>query len=171
MNFSIPISNRSSLYLGFHDDVQDTPEPFHRLYDLYSKHRTQSPKSVVPNISCVTQDTLVGDDGRCNPLAFSPTDSHSWKEDIQHAYEHGLYLQHLLRFEHFHCCKSESANHDNALEYRLVKQHNDTWLPKLCDNLDYLQYETYNDILTYCKDKSFIQTKVAAMKLQGFIPK
>lgn len=170
MKFSIPISNRSSLYLDFHDDVQGTPEPFHRLYDRYSKHRSQLPKSVGPNISCVTQDTLVGGDGRCNSLAFSPTDSHSWKEDIQHAYEHDLYSQPLLGFEHFHCYISESASPGNALEYRRVKQHNDTWLPKQCDNLDYLQYETYDDILTYCKDKSFIQTKVAAMKLQGFNP-
>lgn len=170
MKFSKSISNRSSQYLDYLDDAQDTLEPSHLLSVQYSKLHILLPKSVDPNTFCATQDTLAEDDERYVLSTSLPIDLHSLREDILHAYEHDPYLLHLSRFGHFHYCISGSANRDNALGYHLVKQDSDTSLPKQCDNSSCLQYERFDDILTYGKGKKFIQTKVAAMKLQGFNP-
>ena len=170
MKFSMSISNRNLLYSDYPDDAQDTLEPSHRLCALYSRHHILSPKSVDPNIFCATLDTLVEDDEKYAPLTSLPEDSHSLRANTQRACEHDPYLQLLLRFGHFHCYKFGSANRDNAPEYLPAKPDNDTSLPKQCGNSDCLQYERYDDIQTYCKGRKFIQTKVAAMKLQGFNP-
>ena len=164
------ISNRNLLYSDYPDDAQDTPEPSHRLYALYSRHHTLWTKSAVPNIVCVTQDIPVEDDEMCGLLTSLPKDSHSLREGILRACAHDPYLQLLSKFGHSHYCKSESTNLDSVPEYLPAKPGNDTSLPKQYGNSDCLQYESYDDIQTYRKDRKFIQTKVAAMKLQGFNP-
>jgi hypothetical protein len=89
-------------------------------------------------------------------------------EDTQHAYEHDLYLRLLSEYVHFHYHISELTSRDTFAANLLLKHDNDTLLPKLGDNLNYLLNVNSFDNQTFNKSKTFIETKVTAMKLQGF---
>ena len=90
------------------------------------------------------------------------------KEDTQRANVYGLGLQHPLKYEHFQNYISVSTNHGNDVEYRLVKRCNDILLPIQDGNSNCLSNVNSFGSLTFNKSKTFIETKVTAMKLQGF---
>ncbi len=149
-------------------DVQGTPEPFHLLSILYSKHHNQLPKSDDPNISFSTRETLFE---ACEKFYLSVSSlAHLCSEmvDTQHECEHDPYLQHLSKYEHFHYHISERSSLSFVFVDLLVIQDNDTSLPKPNELSFDLHYGSFFDIQPYCKSKTFIETKVAAMKLQGF---
>ncbi len=89
--------------------------------------------------------------------------------DIQQASEYSLYSLLLSKYENSQNYISESVNHDNDNEYLLAKYNFDTSLPKRYDNLNCLLNVNSYDNLTFDKIKTFIETKVIAMKLQGFL--
>jgi hypothetical protein len=104
-----------------------------------------------------------------NDLSISlPKYLYSKMLDTQRAYEYDPCSQLLSKYVHFLNYISEPTNHDNGVEYLLVKQDNDILLPILNDNLNYLSNANSFGSLTYYKTKTFIETKVTAMKLQGF---
>lgn len=106
-------------------DAQDIPEPSHLLSCLYSKLHNHLPKSVCPNIAYSILGIPV-EEAEKNDLSISSQEHlHLVREDIQHAYVHGLCLQPLLIYEHFQYYKSIPTNLNNALEYLLVEHHND----------------------------------------------
>ena len=154
--------------LAYPCDVQDTPEPFHLLCCQYSTHHNQQPKSVVPNTSSPTQEIPAGATLRFALSISSQECLHSWRVDIQHAYECGPYSPPLLEYEHSHYHKSVLEGLDIDVANLLGELYNDTWLPKRYDNINYLRNGNSFDILPFCKFKTFIETKVTAMKLQGF---
>ena len=162
------ISNSHSPYWVYLDDVQDILAPFHQLFDLYSMHHIQQPKSDAPNISVSDEETPFEEFGKFDLLAFSPRYSHLTTVGTQHECEHDPYLQHPLRFEHSHYYISELSNLEFVVVNLLVKRDNDTWSPIQDEQTFYLHYGSFFDILPYCKTKKFIETKVAAMDLQGF---
>ena len=149
-------------------DAQDILEPFHLLSDLYSMHHSQQPKNDDPNTVCLTSETPAVKDEMNDLLISLPKCLRSRMVDTQRAYEYDPYLQHPLKYEHPQNYISVSTNLDSDFEYLLVKQHNDILLPKLNDNLIYLWSVNSSGSLTYYKTKTFIETKVTAMKLQGF---
>ena len=89
-------------------------------------------------------------------------------EGTLHAYEYDLYSPLLSKYEHSLNYISELANHDNGVEHRPVKQHIDISSPKLYGNSNWLSNENSSGNLTFNKTKTFIETKVTAIKLQGF---
>jgi hypothetical protein len=101
-------------------------------------------------------------------LTSLPSYSHLVMEDIQCEHEHDPCSQLPLRFEHSHYCKSGLSNHGFAAGYRHVKHDNDTLSPIRDEQTSYLHYGLSFDNRPYCKTMKFIETKVAAMKLQGF---
>jgi len=103
-----------------------------------------------------------------DPLASLPKHLCSMKVDIQRAYEYDLCSLHLLEYVHFQNYISESTNHDSDVVYRLGEHCNDISLPIQYDNLNYLSNVNSFGSLTFNKSKTFIETKVSAMKLQGF---
>ena len=162
------ISNSPFQYWAYPDGVQDTLEPSHQLFALCSKLHSQQPRNAVPSISVSIEEIQPVQVVRYDLLVSSPNYLHSATEDIRHGYEHGLCSQRPLEFEHSHYCKSELSNHEFGVEYRLVKHENDTLSPKPDERIVYLHYGCFCDNLPYCKTMKFIETKVAAMKLQGF---
>jgi len=54
------------------------------------------------------------------------------------------------------------------LKITCQKPYSDIWSPKQCDSLNYLLNEKYFDIPSLNKFSTFMETKVTAMKLQGF---
>jgi hypothetical protein len=101
-------------------------------------------------------------------LISSPIHIYSMTVGILCAYEYDLYLQLLLEYEHSLNYISVLTNHDNDVGYPLVKQDNDILSPKPYGNLNYLLNVNSFSILAFSKTKTFIETKVTAMKLQGF---
>jgi len=164
----IALSNSLSPNLVYPYDAQDILAPSHQLFDLCSKLQNQLPKNAFPNTFFPTQEILV-EEGAKNDLLISLQEYlYSKMEGIPHACEYGLCLQHLLIFEHFHYHISESEYPDNALGDLLLKHDTCTLLPKQHGNLNYLLNENCSDIEPFSKFKTFIETKVSAMKLQGF---
>jgi len=162
------ISNYLFLNWAYPYGVQDILEPSHLLYYQCSMLHSQQPKSADPNIVCSTWEILVEED-EMNDLSFSlPKHLYSMKVDTQRAYEYDPCLQLLLEYEHFQNYKSVSTNLDNVVEYRLVKHCIDILLPILDDSSNCLLNVNSFGSLTYNKAKTFIETKVTAMKLQGF---
>ncbi len=149
-------------------DAQDILEPSHLLSDLYSIHHNQQPKNDDPNTVCLTSGIPVVKDEMNDLLISLPKRLHSIMVGTQSAYEYDLYLQLPLIYGHPQNYISVSTNLDSDFEYHLVKRHNDILLPKLDDNLNYLSNVNSCGSLTYNKTKTFIETKVTAMKLQGF---
>ena len=160
----------SCLYLNwaYPCGVQDILEPSHPLFCQYSRLHNQQPKSVAPNIACLTWGTPFEVDGMSDLSVSLLKYLYSMKVDIQHACEHDPYLQLLLEFEHFRNYISVSTNHGNDIEYHLEEHYNGTLLPIQDDNSNCLSNVNSSDSLTYNKTKNFIETKVTAMKLQGF---
>jgi hypothetical protein len=150
------------------DDVQGIPEPSHLLSVQYSKHHNQLPRNVAPNIVYLTQETLVEVALRYAPLASLQERLYLSKVDILNACEYDLYLQPPSGCEHSQNHKFELVNHDTFASNRPLKHDNGIWWTKQDDNLDYLLYGNSFGNYPYNKAKIFIETKVSAMKLQGF---
>ena len=145
------LSNSLFLNWVYPYGVQGTPVPYRQLYFLYSKHQSQQTKNAFPNTFYSIQETLVGEAGK-NVILISSQQ----------------YLQLLLIFEHFHYHIFESEYLGTFSGYRPLRQGNDTLLTKQCGNLNYLLNANWCDIEPFSKFKTFIETKVTAMKLQGF---
>ncbi len=154
--------------LAYPCDVLDTPEPFHPLCYQYSTHHNQQPKSIVPNTSSPTQGIPAVATLKFVLSISLQECSHSMRVDIQHAYEYDPYSQHLLKYEHSRYHKSVLEDLDTDVANLLAEPYNDTWLPTRYDNINYLWNGNFFDILPFRKFKTFIETKVTAMKLQGF---
>ncbi len=164
----ILISSCLSLYSVYPYGGLNTPEPFHLLFFLYSKLHNQQPKNAAPNTTYQEKETLFEAIEMTNLLASSLEHSNSVMEDIQRACEHDLYLQHLLIFERPQNYISEPKDPYSELEHPLSKPYNDILLPIQYDNSNSLLSVNSFGNLTLSKTKKFIETKVTAMKLQGF---
>ncbi len=164
----ILISSFLSLNWTFPCDVQDTPEPFHLLYSQCSIRHNQLPRNDVPNTSYPTLEIPV-EEVEKNDLSISLL-GHLYlgMAGIQYAYAHDLYSLLLLIYERFPNHISELVNPDTESANHLSKRDNDTSLPTLYDNLNYLLNVNSFGILPFNKARIFIETKVTAMKLQGF---
>ena len=90
------------------------------------------------------------------------------KVDTQRAYKHDPYSQHPSEYGHFQNYISVSTNHDSDAEYLLEEHRNDTLSPILDGSSNYLSNENSFGSLSFNKAKTFIETKVTAIKLQGF---
>jgi hypothetical protein len=167
LNFTL-ISSCLFPYWAYPCDAQDILEPSHLLSDLYSILHIQQPKNDDPNTVYLTSETLVVKDERNDLLISLPKHLHSMMVGTQRAYEYGLCSQHPLKYGHPQNYISVSTNLDSDFEYLPVKRNNDILLPKINDNLNYLSNVNSCGSLTYNKTKTFIETKVTAMKLQGF---
>ena len=163
-----PKSNCPSLYWAYPYGVQDTPEPFHLLSYLCSKHHNLQPISDDPNIVCSTQKIPVVEAEMNDPLVSLPKYLYSMTEDTQHAYEYDLCLQLPLIFEHSQSYISVSTNLDIGAEHRHEELCIDTLWPIQYDNSNCLSNGYSFGSLTFYKTKTFIETKVTAIKLQGF---
>ena len=163
---STQISSYPFQYWVYPGDVRDIPEPFRPLFDLYSMLHSRQPRNDDPNISVSDLETHFGEPVKFDLLTSSPDCSHSKTEDIQHVREHDPYLQHLLVFEHFRSHIFESGYPVTFLEGILIKHDTYTLLSKQCDNLNYLLNENCFDIKPFSKFRTFIKTKVSALKLQ-----
>jgi hypothetical protein len=153
------------------DGLYDAPnilEPFHRLGYLYSMPHNQLPKNVDPNTFSSMMEILAVNDENYVLSISSPIHSYSKMVDIQREYGHGLYLRLLSKLSHSLNYKSGLSNPDNVFEYLPVIHDNDISSPKQCAHLSDLHYENYFDTLTWSKGTKFIETKVTAIKLQGF---
>ncbi len=168
MKFFTQISNYLFQYSAFPDDVQDILAPFHQLYYLYSKLHNQLPKSDVPNIYASVAEIQFEVDEMYVPSIFLQENLYSTRQDIQHAYEHDLCSQLPLRFQRSHYYKFELSDHESFAEYRLAKLDSGISSPKQDELTFCLHYDLSFDTRSYCKTMKFIETKVAAMKLQGF---
>ncbi len=162
------ISSSPFQYWAYPDDVRDILEPFHLLFDLYSMRHNQQPRNDAPNISVSGLETHSGESVKFDLSASSPNCSLSRMEDIQHARVHDPCSQHLSRSEHSHYCRLELSGPGFFAEYHPVEHGYDTSSPKQGELTFYLHYGSSFDIRPYCKTMKFIETKVAAMKLQGF---
>ena len=149
-------------------DDQGILEPSHPLFSPYSMLHILQPKSDAPNISYSIQETLAAKDGKYGLSAFLPKHLCSVMEDIPRAYVHDLYLQLLSVYKRLLNYIFAPINHDNDIEGRLLKQDNDIWSPILYDSLNCLLNVSFSESPTFNKAKTFIETKVTAMKLQGF---
>ena len=168
MKFVTPISNFRLVYSAYLYDAPNTPEPLYRLYFLCSKRHNRLPKSVDPNNVSEVSETLVANDENCDLSASLPTDLYSRTVGIQYVDEHDPYSPLLSVYEHSRCCRLESEDLDNVPEYLLSVHDNDIWSPILYRHLTYLPNDCFCDCLAYRKDKKFIETKVPALKMQGF---
>ena len=149
-------------------DAQDTLEPFHLLSCRCSMRHSLLPKSVVPNIACAVWEIPAA---KCvmNDLSISlPKHLYSMRQDIQHAYGYDPYSQRLSKYELAQNYISVLTNHDNGAEHPLEELYSDTWSPILYGNLNWLSNANSFGRLTHNKAKTFIETKVTAIKLQGF---
>ncbi len=149
-------------------DVRDILEPSHRLSCQYSKHHNQQPKSACPNISCSRRETPFEEVVKNDLSISSPKRLRSKKEGIPNAHGHGLCLQHPLEYGHFPNYIPVSTNHGIYTERPLSKPRNDILSPIRYDNLNWLWNVSSSGSSTFNKTKTFIETKVTAMKLQGF---
>lgn len=114
------------------------------------------------------QETPLAIGGRNGLSVSSPNYLYSGTADIQHAYEHGPCSQRPSGYVHSPNRISVPANRDIDAEDRPSKHYNDILSPRLYDNLNCLLNVSSSDIRPFNKTKMFIETKVAAMKLQGF---
>ena len=148
--------------------VPDTPEPFHLLYSQYSKLHNLLPRNNDPNISCQVQETLAEEAGTSDLLVSLQEHLYLWTVDILYAYEYDPYLLLPLVFVHFPNHRFELTNLDTFAVNLLLEHDNDILSPKPGDNLNYLSCGNSFDTFPYDKANTFIETKVSAMKLQGF---
>jgi len=148
--------------------ARDIPGSFHRLSFRYSMHRSRPPKSDAPNTSCQAQETPFGEAERYGLSTSSPNYLYSGTADIQHAYECGPCSQRPSEYAHSPNHISVPTDHGSDVEGRPSKHYSDILSPRLYDNLNYLLNVSSSDIRPSNKTKIFIETKVAAMKLQGF---
>lgn len=164
----IALSNSLSPSLAYPYGGLDILESSHQLFDLYSIPQSQLPRNAFPNTFCLAQGILVGEVEKIVLLASSLEHLCSVMAGIPHACEYDLCLQLLSIFEHFRYHIFESGYHDTFLGGLLSKHGICILLPKQYGNLNYLLNVNFFDIEPFSKFKTFIETKVAAMKLQGF---
>ena len=158
-----PISNYRWENWAYPCDVPDILVSSHQLCFLYSKLHSQLPKNADPNNASSKMEILVANDGNYDLSISLPKHLYSGMEGIQHGYEHDLCSQRLLKSSHSLNYKSELANRDNASEHRLAIHDTDIWLSKQYVHLNNLYYESCSCILTWSKNKKFIETKVTAI--------
>jgi len=149
-------------------DAQDILEPSHLLSYQYSKLHNPQPKSGDPNTVCSTWEILVAEAEMSDLLVSLPKCLYSKMEDTQRAYGYDPYLQLLLEYGHFQNYISVSTNHDNDVGYLPEEHHIDTLSPIQGDNSNCLSNVNSFGSLAFNKAKTFIETKVTAMELQGF---
>lgn len=164
----ILISNCLSLNWAYPCGVQDILEPSHLLSYLYSKHHIQQPKSDDPSIVCSMSEIPVAKVEMSDLSISSLKYLYLMTEDIQRAYAHGLCLQLLSKYAHPPNYIFVSANLDTDAGCPLSEHHSGTLSPRLYDNSNYLSNVNSFGFLTFNKANIFIETKVTAMKLQGF---
>ena len=162
------ISSLTNSYWAYLCGVPNILVQSHLLYFQYSMLHNQLPKNVVPNIAFSTQETPFECGEMFDLSASLQKNLHLLKLDIQHVYEHDLYLQPLSKSSHSQNYKFVLLNPCIVFEYlRLI---HDTYisLPILYEHLIDLRngYFVYN--LSCCKYTKFIETKVPEMKFQGF---
>ncbi len=153
---------------GYPYGVRDIPEPFHQLSYLYSKLHNLQPKNDDPNIVYSILEIPVVTFERNVLLISLPKCLYLKTVDTQRAYVYDSYLQLLLECEHFQNHISVPTNHGIGVGHLPLKHHNGISLPKLNGNSNLLSNENFFGNLTYNKAKTFIETKVTAMELQGF---
>lgn len=171
MKFFLNITLISSclfLNLAYPCDAQDTLEPSHLLYCQYSMLHNQQPKSGDPNIVCSTWGIPFVEAEMSDPSVSLIKYLCLMMGDTQRACAHGLYLQHLSKYGHFQNYIFVSANLDNDAGHHLEVLHIDILSPILNDNLNCLSNVNSFCSMTFNKAKTFIDTKVTAIKLQGF---
>ena len=162
------ISSFPFLYWAYPYGVQGILEPFHPLFFLYSMHHNQLPKNDDPNIACLIPEIPSEQDVMIDPTTSSLGHLYLTMEDIQYACGHDPCSLHPLIFERFLNYILELEYLCIAFEHHLSKPCSDILSPKLGDSLNYLLNENYFYIPAFNKFSTFIETKVAAMKLQGF---
>jgi len=171
MKFFLNITLISSCLLpnwAYPCDALDILEPSHLLSCQYSKLHNPQPKNGDPNIAYSAWEIPVAK-AEMSVLSVSlPKCLYSMKVDTQRAYGYDPYLQHLSEYGHFQNYISVSTNHDSDAEYLLEEHHNDTLSPRLDGNSNCLSNVNSFGSLSFNKAKTFIETKVTAIKLQGF---
>lgn len=153
---------------GYPYGVQDIPEPSHRLSCPYSTHHNQQPKNACPSTAFSTLETHLESVGTSDLLTSLPKYLCSKMVGILYAYGYDLYSRLLSVSVHFRYRISGSANHGNATEHLREVLNNDILSPILYGNSNYLSSGNYFGRLAHNKSIMFIETKVTAMKLQGF---
>jgi hypothetical protein len=143
-------------------------EPSHRLSSQYSTLYNQQPKSDDPNTSFPVWETHFEEVETIDLSTSLPIYLCSMMEGILCAYVHDLCLPPPLIFEHLPNHKSELVNPDILVEHLLVIHDTDIWSPILNGNLNYLLNVSSFGIQPPNESKTFIETKVTAMKLKGF---
>ena len=171
MKFFLNITLISSCLLlnwAYPCDALDILEPSHLLSCQYSKLHNQQPKNGDPNIAYSVWEIPVAE-AEMSVLSVSLRRRFRlMQENTQHAYGHDPYLQHLSEYEYFQNYISVSTNHDSDAGYLLEEHHNDTLSPILNGSSNCLSNEFSFGSLSFNKAKTFIETKVTAIKLQGF---
>ncbi len=157
------ISNYLAQNLDCYDDGLNILEPSHPLYYQYSKHHNLQTKNGVPSNVSPSSEILAAKDEKYDLSSFLPKHLCSGMMDIQYAYECDLCSQRLLIFAHPLNHKSGATMLDIAFEHLPEALDNDTSLPKLYDNTNYLLYVNFFYKVAHNKDKKFIETKVAAI--------
>ena len=158
-----PVSSFGWERWASHCDAQGTPVPSRLLCYPYSMRHSRLPKNADPSSACVTPDNPAASDGKCDPSTSSPTYSRLAKADTQCADGHDLYLQRPSRYGHFPNRISGSKDRDSVAVRRLSERGSDISSPKPNARLYNLLYVNCDANIPYSKDRTFIQTKVAAM--------
>lgn len=148
--------------------VQDIPGPSHRLSCRYSMRHNPQPRNIAPNISSPERETPFAGAWRNVPSVSSPKYLRSRKVGIPRAYEYGRCLPPLSEYGRSPHRRPVSANHGTEAGDPLSIPCSDISSPKQDDSLDYLSNVNSFGSSTSNKAKTFIETKVTAMKLQGF---
>lgn len=165
---TIPRPNSLSQNWAYLDDAQDILEPFCQICFLYSTHHNQLPKNGDPN----TASSIVGTQFEESEMFFLsislPKYLYSMTVDIQHECVHDPCLQLLSISQHSHYYIFELSNRVSFVEHLPLKHDSDILSPILYELLTDLHYGLFVYNLPYCKSINFIETKVPAMKLQGF---
>ena len=164
----ILISNYPFHYWAYPGGALGTLEPSLPLCYRYSTHRNLPPRSVAPNTSFPKQGTPAGESGMSSPSTSSRGHLCSMTEGTQRDCAHGLYLQLPLVSEHSLCYISAQLNLDSEPEHLLSVHGNDTSSPTQCVRSLDLRNASLSCMIPFCKSIKFIETKVPAMKLQGF---
>ena len=146
----------------------DIPESSHRLFFQYSRLHSQLPIGDDPNNVCPEQGTLVGEDAMNDLSVFSQVHLYSMREDIPRAYGCGPCSRHLSGHERSPNRISVPKGLDSGAAGHPLEHHSGISSPILYGNSDYLSNGNSYGTRPCHKTKTFIETKVTAMKLQGF---
>jgi len=164
----IQISSCLSQSLACPCGAPNIPEPSHRLFYQYSRLHSQLPTSGDPSNVCPKRGNPVEEAAMNGLSAFLPVRLYSTREDIPHEYECGHCSQPLSEYERSPNRISEPKGPDSDAVGLPLEHHSDILSPRLCDNSNYLSNGNSCGNHPFHKTKTFIETKVAAMKLQGF---